>query len=192
MKRQEFQNFDNFKPEDWLPLDNKIFHFVAPDWKFSGEFKYDVDIKACRGEITEYVMLPYPTKETLPRWYINTYAAINNQFLKWNIDPHRVSWTLFPTRYPTRGEFGSTLSELLDPHPSMMYKVCEDDENCFVDSKYTILNKNFYEIELCWKQFIYNDKTKPINLWNKFIELMRKRISVPFTAVLRTPEETEE
>lgn len=185
MKKQQFQSWDEFKPEDWKPSKKEQYCSFSTE-TLSAYFKFDVDYNATRGEILQTIKYSSEAEQ-----YLTVYNAISRQLISWGLDPGRLSWQYIPNRFETKHEFYSELRETLDPQPGMFYKKCEDDENCFVDSKYYILNEG-YDIELCWNQYVYSNKAKQITLWNKFIELLKHRIKEPFRVRLSTPDEDEQ
>lgn len=188
MKQQTFQKIDDFKPEEWCPIDDKGFHFNVRE-RFGGQFWFDPEAGYWSGRIWEEFYIQFP-KDSLPdrKWYFNARATIIKKFKEWGLEPYRVTWMALPDQFSHSHDFNSLLTYTLEPQPLMYYKATEDDENCFVDSTFRI-EKWSYAIEVGWRHSIYNDETDPNNLWKKFVEVMKRRVHEPFTATLGTREE---
>lgn len=188
MKVQKFMSWDEFVPDDWLPLDNEQYFSLSTEEGIWAHFCYDEDALQYKGEVSQRI--DYLLNKENKRWFLDTYNDILNQLIRWGVVPERVSWVYNPNWYTSYDKFSSYLHELIDPRPYMAYFACIDDENCFVDNKYRIIHEGNI-IYLHWDQYIYNDNTKPINIWNKTIELAKKRVNTPFRARVSTPDEDE-
>lgn len=189
-KEQDFQNWDSFDKTKWSPSEKETFYYCAPDWNFTGEFSYDSETGCWLGKIVEGITFPYRKDDILADWYRKTYAAVDQCFRRWNLDTDRVNWLFMPYRYNSAntGDYHSALREILDPRPGMYYRTYNDEGNCFVNSKYSVLHEGA-GIEVHFNQYIYNENANPITLWNTFIELSKKRVDRPFTVVLESEED---
>lgn len=182
MKHQEFINWDEFNPDEWNPIpDNKEFYFAAPDWKFTGGFSFNTDHEAWRGSIQELVEIAFDTKFYYQSKVINT---IHQQLDKWGLNPNRVSWDYSSGRIRPDGTFDNYLWELVNPHPNMHFDTYEDNEDCYVDSSVAIIQQTSW-IEVHWNHYISCKANNITAAWNKFLELSKKRVNIPFTATLR-------
>lgn len=189
MKKEHFQNWDEFNPDDWIPKDSSQFYVSTDDWNQLGYFYFDDEDKQLEIGVKETITIPINTNDG--RWYNDTVNAINKIFMEWDLDPYRVSWVYHPSYYKLDGNYYSYLQETINPRPSMRFYTYEDNKVCLIDSKYYIAYETT-EVKLRFNQFIYNDNAKPLDLWNEFLKLAKKRIWVPFSATLQLPGEEHE
>lgn len=185
VKEQTFQNIDDFKPDEWNPIDVKTFCFRV-NKELYGWFGFDESWGIWRGKLQEIVYYDI-TPEMDNKDVSDVMNNVRKRLEKWGLIPEQITWQWGGSKYHAT-DYHGILRSIIDPEPYMIYKTCEMVDKCEIKTSYH-LERMTRAVYLDIEKTIRNDDVDLNKLWNVYVEQMRMRVHEPFTATLGTRED---